>query len=198
MKTFQFILILFSGIVISGCQKSGDDLAIAKGNDYNLKSKENGQNTIPFKSDFYTQRNYDVNLVGWCTEDPFLTFNYQVGEGNATHLGKFTTTMQFCVNGFQYKNGEGVFIAANGDELYFNIPSEGEVGQIFTIEHPLYELQFQDPFEFTGGTGRFEGASGGGYTNSFVDLFDDDGNFIPDHNTDHEWNGTLILPVNNQ
>jgi len=62
--------------------------------------------------------------------------------------------------------------------------------------HSFYEAYFRDPFEFTGGTGRFEGASGHGMTNSFVDLFDDDGNFIPEHKTDHEWTGKLILRRN--
>ena len=47
---------------------------------------------------------------------------------------------------------------------------------------------------FNGGTGRFEGATGSGYTDSYVGLFDDEGNFIPEHQTDHEWTGTLILP----
>ena len=145
-----------------------------------------------FKADFYTLRNYDS--VGICTEDPYISFNYQVGEGNGTHLGRFTTTMSFCGAGFEYKNGVGVFVAANGDELYFWIPSPGEVGYIIPYVHPVYDFQFQDPFTFNGGSGRFEGTSGGGYTNSFVDLFDDDGNFIPEHRTDHEWTGTLILP----
>ena len=34
--------------------------------------------------------------------------------------------------------------------------------------------------------------------NSFVDLFDDEGNYIPEHQTDHEWTGTLILPKKNK
>lgn len=42
-----------------------------------------------------------------------------------------------------------------------------------------------DPIVFTGGTGRFEGAKGGGLTNSFVTLGD---------GTDHEFTGALVLP----
>ena len=102
-------------------------------------------------------------------------------------------SLWFCGAVLDYKNGEGVFVAANGDELYFNVPSPGEVGHVLLFDHPFYEAMFQDPFSFIGGTGRFEGASGGGYTNSFVDLFDDDGNFIPEHQTDHKWTGTLIM-----
>jgi len=55
-------------------------------------------------------------------------------------------------------------------------------------------VHFEDPFIFTGGTGRFEGASGGGMTHSQVDLFDDEWNFIPEHQTDHEWTETFVLP----
>ena len=153
--------------------------------------------TIPFKANFYTNRSYDDAGIGKCTEDPFLAFNLQVGEGNATHLGKFTTSMWFCGSGFDYKNGEGVFIADNGDELYFNVPSAGEVGHVLWLpnEHPVYELYFKDPFSFNGGTGQFANASGGGYTDSYVDLLDDDGNFIPEHRTDHKWVGVLTLKM---
>lgn len=154
--------------------------------------------SIPFKSDFYTKRDYSNTGDGFCTEDPFLAFNYQVGGGNGTHLGKFVVTMGFCGDALDYKNGTGVFTAANGDELYVKIPSEGEVGHVIPFVHPLYEAYFQDPFSFNGGTGRFKDATGGGWTNSFVDLFDDEGNFIPEHRTDHEWTGTLILPRNNK
>ena len=201
MKIFKFFFIAIVSLTFFGaCEKSADksllneDLSQIQEDNENLNSKSRGQRSIPFKSDFYTVRNYDS--TGTCSEDPYTSFNYQVGEGNGTHLGSFTTTMTFCVdfNSFTYKNGEGVFIAANGDELYFWIPSPDSIGHIIPYVHPVYEFQFQDPFTFKGGTGRFEGASGGGYTNSFVDLFDDNGNFIPEHRTDHEWTGTLILP----
>ena len=150
---------------------------------------------LPFNISFFTVRSYE-NGPGACSEDPFLEYNLQLGEGNATHLGKFTATIWFCGSGFDYKNGEGVFVAGDGDELYFQIPAQGEVGHIVPYDDPFYEFSFQDPFTFTGGTGRFEGASGSGHTNSFVNLFDDQGDFIPEHQTDHQWKGTLVLPKN--
>ena len=204
MKAFKFFLITILGFFLFGaCEKSSDDsllnedLSQIQYDNDNLKANSHGQRSIPFKADFYTIRNYDS--IGICSEDPYTSFNYQVGEGTGTHLGRFTTTMSFCGDNdtFTYKNGEGVFVAANGDELYFWVPSPGEVGYILPYDHPIYEFQFQDPFTFNGGTGRFEGATGGGYTNSFVDLFDDEGNYIPEHRTDHELTGTLILPKKN-
>jgi hypothetical protein len=141
-------------------------------------------------------RNYDT-VIGTCDEAPYLDYNHQKGEGTATHLGKFTTELFFCGGPSGYKNGEGTFVAANGDELWFSVPSPGEIGQVLPLPYadPLYEAYFQDPFTFTGGTGRFVGASGSGYTNSFVDIFvDGDPNqFILEHRTDHEWTGTLQL-----
>ena len=190
-----FIITLLGIIIIGACQKTADQ-TLSEQNDLHKKGPMEYR-AIPFKADFYTLRNYDEEGVGYCTEMPFVSFNYQVGEGNATHLGHFTTTMSFCADNltFTYKNGEGEFVAANGDKLYFYIPSPDSVGHIIPIVDPLYELQFQDPFTFNGGTGRFEGALGEGYTNSFVNLFDDDGNFIPEHRTDHKWTGTLMLPI---
>ena len=197
MKTVKNLFIIMLCLMFLGaCEQSPDDP--------NLISDLNGHPEVdarimPFKANFYTIRSYDEG-PGTCGEDPYLSYNLQIGEGNATHLGEFSTTMWFCGSGLDYKNGEGYFIAANGDELYFNVPTAGEIGHVLPLpyEDPLYEFYFKDPFTFIGGTGRFEGASGGGYTDSYVDLFDDNGDFIPEHKTDHKWVGTLILPKKNK
>ena len=203
MKTLKLLfVVLLSILIYSACQKTPDDSLAAKNklqeNNEILNARAPGQIAIPFKADFYTIKSDSVNAE-ICDQDPFLSFNYQVGEGNATHLGKCTVTLFFCGDNstFTYMNGEGSFVAANGDELYFFIPSPDSIGQVTPYDHPLYEFQFQDPFTFNGGTGRFEGASGGGYTNSFVNLFED-GVYLPNHQTDHEWTGTLILPKKNK
>lgn len=198
MKTLKLIGITIIGmILLFACEKQNDDIlseeALLKTNLESRYGKTNGTLELPFKASFYTKRDYSIEDEGpsYCTQDPYLGFNYQVGEGEATHLGHFSVTIKFCGAGFDYTNGDGVLVAANGDELYIGLI---EIGHILPYEHPLYELQFQDPFIFTGGTGRFEGASGGGMTASFVDLLDDEGNFLPEHQTDHYWSGTLILP----
>ena len=205
MKALKLFGIAIIGIMLLyTCEKQDDEITSA--NDVfqksNLESKygqADGTLELPFKAHFYTKRNYSKEEEGatYCTEDPYTAFNYQVGEGEATHLGHFTTEMHFCGAGFDYINAEGVFVAANGDELYFKF-EEGTIGHVilYTEEDvvPPYEAHFEDPFIFNGGTGRFENASGGGKMNSKVDLFDDEGNFIAEHQTDHIWTGTLILP----
>ncbi len=149
--------------------------------------------TVPFSARFYT------DIAGFVQDDcgPGIGLNTQQGEGKATHLGKFTTTMTFCFNtnpppafGEYYgipgpENGR--FVAANGDELWFTIPSGRVVP--FVVPDPVYWAFFKDPFVFTGGTGRFVGATGGGHTNSLVE--------IARVRTDHEWTGTLTLRPSN-
>lgn len=190
MKTsniYLLVLLAFLGVSIS-CEK-----ALL----YGTSHTKNKERSLPFKAEFYTKRNYDV-VIGTCSEDPYLEYNYQVGEGKARHLGKIKVELYFCGSGLDYKNGEGVIVAANGDELFFMGPSPGEIGHVLPLPYvdPLYEFYFQDSFTFTGGTGRFEGATGGGSMDSYVDLFvdGDPDQYIPEHQTDHVWTGTLILP----
>ncbi len=198
---FNFLVFLLVVGILLSCEHSND--AVLDENQLQEQEESNGltakkgsSHSVPFKAKFFTVRNYDT-VIGTCVEAPYLEYNHQKGEGTGTHLGKFTIELFFCGSGLDYKNGEGSFVAANGDELRFIGPSHGEIGHVvpLTYAHPLYEFQFQDPFTIIGGTGRFEGASGGGYMNSFVDLFvDGDPNqFIREHRTDHEWTGTLVL-----
>lgn len=203
MKTSKTLILLAALMLVVACEQPFDDPYFGRNKERHFTPDELASNDafcynprergIPFKAVFFTKRSYEPG-PGACSEDPYLSYNLQIGEGYATHLGKFTTTIWFCGAGFDYKDGEGVFVAANGDELYFKVPSPGVIGHILPYEDPLYEYMFADPFIFTGGTGRFEGASGSGVTDSYVDLFDDAGEFIAEHQTDHTWKGTLILP----
>jgi hypothetical protein len=148
-----------------------------------------GMVTVPFKARFYTEASSVV-------EDecgPGIQLNTQEGKGNATHLGTMTTKMVFCFDlnegpdfgTYYFLEGEenGYFSAANGDQLWITV-TEGQV--IFDpAVGPDYAAYFQDPFSFTGGTGRFEGATGGGMIDSKLraDLI----------RTDHHWTGELTL-----
>lgn len=142
--------------------------------------RENGpkEETVQFQADFYT------DLAGLepspnCPA-PATFFNTQVGAGEGTHIGGFTTTITFCVDveTFQYVEGKGSFVTELGDEIYF----EGE-GQILPSDEPGYDLEFFDHFTITGGTGRFEGAKGFMDTESYVNL--------TTNRTDHIWTGEL-------
>ena len=146
--------------------------------------------TKPFKARFYTE---EVDLVpDGCGEG--IVINTQEGMGTATHLGLITTRMVFCFNlnpgdpdnfgRYYFLPGpeNGYFMAANGDQLWLTV-SDGLV-----IFDPAvcgeYIACFHDPFLLTGGTGRFEGATGGGWIDSRT---------RPDGRTEHHWTGTVTL-----
>jgi hypothetical protein len=53
-------------------------------------------------------------------------------------------------------------------------------------DRPSYVIEYwRDPFVILGGTGRFEGATGGGMT--------DDYNSALDPYSHHHWNGTITM-----
>ncbi len=76
------------------------------------------------------------------------------GSGVGTHVGRFDVTNRWCINesGDPISPVLAVVIAANGDELYAEM-----IGMEPDLENPPYEFLY---YEITGGTGRFDGASG--------------------------------------
>lgn len=90
------------------------------------------------------------------------------GIGNATHLGLFTTQSSYtdiydAGGNLIGTEGHDIFSAADGSELYMDWSA---------VLNPDYTED--GTFEFSGGTGRFEGASGSGslhaYANQDFDL----------------------------
>jgi hypothetical protein len=77
------------------------------------------------------------------------------GTGIATHLGRFTVTWEATVN-LVTGSGSGVFhfIAANGDSIFTE-----DLGQAEPTDPPGV-FQIVEINTITGGTGRFEGATG--------------------------------------
>lgn len=134
----------------------------------------------PFEANFFTILAGFEEDAGCSAPHNFL--NTQEGSGTATLIGDFTTRITFCVNPntLEYENGQGSFLAENGEGIFF---SGG--GQVLPSNEPGYDLEFMDSFTITGGTGRFEGATGSLTTNSFVNL--------TTQQTDHTWTGTITL-----
>ncbi len=151
----------------------------------------------PFQARLFTVPEF-IGPDEACGEPPFL-LNVQVGEGTSTHLGRFTVRITFCMDAsavlddgvlgegesVPYDQGWGVLTAANGDELYLEI-----AGAVLPSDHPSFDFEFHDPFQFAGGTGRFAGATGDGSTDTFVTQ-------TPERST-HAWHGTLVLPGGQQ
>jgi hypothetical protein len=93
---------------------------------------------------------------GSCSEGAvYLLIHTYTGE--ATHLGRFTIEASVCGYGESGEyDGYGAIVIVNGDVLTV----EFENGRIHAIEGPI--IVGRDEFTFTGGTGRFASATGGG------------------------------------
>jgi hypothetical protein len=87
---------------------------------------------------------------------PVLTIQI-TGTGTSTHLGKFTTVQSHCAAppSLAFTLGEFTLTAANGDQVFGTYE-----GEFLPLEPPLAAID--GALTFTGGTGRFEGATGGG------------------------------------
>ncbi len=106
--------------------------------------------------------------------------------GNATLLGEIKGTFNFCACGPEgkYAPTDSYLISDKGDTLFFTC--NGKVIEGRLDNHPEFVTSYwKDPFEFKGGTGKFEGASGGGTT--------DDYNSSEDPYSHHHWTGTIKL-----
>lgn len=165
MKTLLEIFFLMAVISLTaGCNKTED---IQNDHSAQLKSAQLVTVEIPFKADF-TVWNKSNPADDFCEGQGFYSAT-MIGYGNITHLGYTTTKFTFCNNlkTGEYWNTDVVFTAANGDELYATIP----VGLIIPNDEENaahYRTRFNDKMYFTGGTGRFEGASGEAMTNAYV------------------------------
>ena len=106
-----------------------------------------GKEELPFKGTLQSIETYVVT-------PPFMSVTAN-GSGNATHLGQYTISYKVKVN-LETLLGEGTaqIVAANGDILYANISGQATPAGAPDVFNVVEE------FTITGGTGRFENASG--------------------------------------
>jgi hypothetical protein len=114
---------------------------------------------VPFKGTFSA-----IGTAAPGDRCPALTVHIE-GTGTATHLGSLTTVQSHCVEppSLAFTNGEFTLTAANGDQLFGTYE-----GEFLPLEPPVFTLDGR--FTFTGGTGRFDGATGGGDASGTQDL----------------------------
>ena len=131
-----------------------------------------GSRTVPFKA------HYNASIVGVGTGPGCDARLFLEGAGTGTHLGNFTVSLSFCgrADG-TLDTGTGTFVAANGDLLYITFNGVSDGG------HPV--LHFTSYVTFTGGTGRFEGATGTATVNGIFDATTGSG--------PADWNGTITF-----
>lgn len=101
-----------------------------------------------------------------------------VARGHATHLGRYTSLAMITIvpQGQGQPpafNGVATFVAANGDQLY--------IDYFGVVTRPFPDGEGEGLYEFTGGTGRFAGASGRGIFSS--------------NNQETIFDGTIRFPI---
>jgi len=200
----KIIIVIFALCLFNSCDDEIVGLSSDESNSSEMKRANSKNETVTkaFNSHFNTQTDEELPYEGYPDRILNCTGNqgewYQMGGGNATHMGKFTTKMNFCMDGqftpsggpgedengtwdavYNYNGVEGSFIDHKGNRLDFIVPN-GEV----RLNYMGYVFWWNDAFEFTGGTGRFEGATGEGTTNSFST----DGAIHQ-----HHWSGEITL-----
>lgn len=176
MKKLKYLFLL-GGIIcmIAACETSFDEGP----NNMDLESEmflqartNSGELEIPFKSKLQTSQAEDAlsEFCSFTSPTDFWALEHQIGGGNATHMGNYTIDLKFCFHvvfdveglpdsegGFgEFGGGDAVIEANNGDLLY----SYFDEGVLVPVQDDKYGYEFVTVFHITGGTGRFENASG--------------------------------------
>jgi hypothetical protein len=154
MKKIYFLLVFFGALLFCACEKESFDLLIedqSQLEDSALKGAKN--HAVPFKASFET---FEIDEDYPDPDDGAAWRSYAHGIGNASHLGKTILWQDQRWFGSDPENvgwGDMILTAANGDELW----------SVYTSSHLWDEFPFFNitgDGVVTGGTGRFENATG--------------------------------------
>jgi len=161
-------------ILSAGCDRSAPAVM---GPEVALEAQRSAPaQTVPFRTSSYLFHGIAAAPEPGC-DAPGESRRYLAGEGNATHLGRYTVELSFCARaGGVLGDGRGTFVAANGDLLQFTF--EGTSTFV-----PPFTLSFTSFATFTGGSGRFAGASGEAVVTGTLDVRTGAG--------DGGWEGTI-------
>lgn len=194
METFKKIILAIAVMGFFTACNSTEEFDIQ--NDPAFKHHENNRDSLGFNIVFIGEYQYIGPDEQKC---PGLFKVINTGEGTGTHFKKLTTYFEFCVDGnSNYPLGyiDAYFTDEDGDVLEVTIES-GQVlpGRVPGI--PNFGVSyFKDPFLITGGTGKFAGATGKGYTNDYNFLVNEEGYNFPTK-TRHHWKGKIVLKKGN-
>lgn len=120
----------------------------------------------PFSAHFSTQETIGFDPSA-CNGQPFLRGTL-VGTGITTHLGKSQISAMDCIfpgpGTFTFNSGKLTITAANGDTVTADYS-----GMLLLLSGPsIYSIS--GSYRVTGGTGRFEGATGSGSLGGTVNI----------------------------
>lgn len=194
MKNFQrFILAIAVIGFFAACNNSDD---FESDNVDAFKHHADKMVTLGFNVHFIGEYQYQGPDQAICGDFPPMVRVINTGEGRGTHFKKLTSYFDFCVDitDSTYPHGymDAYLMDEDGDKLFVTIES-GQVIGGRVPGMPSYALSyFKDPFTITGGTGKFEEATGSGYTNDYNFAVEEDGYNYP-NKTSHHWQGSITM-----
>lgn len=154
----------------------------------NCKQKPPAMTTQPFEATAlgtYTYVGPDTLPNPKCVA-PFTAWRAIVdGKGTGTPTGDFTMHFDFCGDTLSnYGNAYAYLVDGDSDTLFLFCAGRVMDGRV--EDQPAYVTSYwKDPIEFTGGTGKFKGATG--------TVISDDYNSSGDSNSHHHWTGTITM-----
>jgi len=186
VKTLKRFLIFIGGVgLLIACSKSDDFWWDEQWRKFRPMV------TITFKADYignYTFMGEDLAKCGKgnlrVIVDGQGTSTFFDAQGRCDFLENSSIHFDLCSYPEGYGPTVSQIVADNGDILY--VSCQGNIIEGKLDDHPSFVTSYwKDPFVILGGTGRFEGATGGGMT--------DDYNSRIDINSHHHWKGTITL-----
>jgi hypothetical protein len=112
----------------------------------------------------------------------------QLGSVTDAELGAFDVYLTCCWNPDDGSHSctEGFLVDFEGNTLTL-VCNDGDNGVVFTPDFPYDQTYICSKIEFTGGTGRFEGATGGGTIE--CDVKGNSNSIV------HHWNASITLLI---
>ena len=190
----NIIIVIFALCLFNSCDDEIVDLSSDKSNSSQMKSSSE-----KFVLTFYTVMDSEFTPFVPCNKNEEHWYQKGASVLPTSSFGEFTTKMNFCMDNFAEPSPGGVdedgnpydlyypyrvvkgsfFFTESGDQLDFIVP-KGEV----RINYLGKFMWWDDTFIFTGGTGRFKGASGRGTTMA---------NSGDGETNNHNWTGMIRL-----
>lgn len=193
MKRIYFILtvVFVMLITVVACEK--DSIGVVESQVIELENINSAipsaEKTVTLGLNLVFTGNYDyIGPAEKCGSFPPYVNVINNGEGTGTHFGKLSSHFDFCVdvrdNTYPHSYVEAYFEDKDGDRLYVHVEGIVLPGRVPGMPS-FANSYFKDPFTILGGTGKFDGATGNGYTNDY--------NTSKDPYSHHHWQGKITL-----
>lgn len=172
MKTLNVLSVLFALVLAGGCTTK-EELTTTDA-ELDLRGKNPVEKHFTGVIDYVRVAPEELSISCECTE-PAEIGNYFIGTGNITHMGNSTSEVIPCIT-LNYYEGNVIgynilaqcntFVAANGDELFFEVEP-----YTMSLDFNCFcQFTGSSNVSFNGGTGRFADATGTGTVDVVNDL----------------------------